>query len=94
MESEKHRGSNSKEDVDGQNEVGYPTTNNFYYAYPDVAENVVEIGACLEELRGQLPWSYTQPQEKKETGEEKIELDILPKRHLRVKSDSSGSGEL
>lgn len=58
-----------------------------YFAYSDVAENA-ETGEnmCLDELRGQLPWTYFQRMDEQSSG-------TKPPRRLRIKStDSFGSG--
>jgi hypothetical protein len=50
-----------------------------YYAYPDVAESVLGERPHLEELRGQLPWSYVAPKEGASSSE-MIELAYMTKK--------------
>ncbi|RZC38510.1 uncharacterized protein BDFB_010844, partial [Asbolus verrucosus] len=102
-QSERDQNSNSRdrdaEDVEMQ-QARVPSVSgnvdNFYYAYPDVAENINEGNSvCLDELRSQLPWSYTAPapeDTRRCYSQESIMLENRNKRTCRLKSDSSVSG--
>ncbi|EFA01108.1 uncharacterized protein LOC103314890 isoform X2 [Tribolium castaneum] len=68
--SDKDHNSNNQNEESGE-----------FYAYSDVVE-----GRCLEELRGQLPWSYLR-EEGGSKGEVRIELE--KRRENRLPSDTS-----